>query len=319
MERTPGAGGKPLSNLIAAFERFARALTRMIAARRNARIALGAARRRFAQQAGSAALLSGLAAGCASGGYDTGAPAPPPAPSPPPPPAPPPPQPPAPPPPPPEPAPSEPDRGEEWSGDGRPLPRFPWFPPTPTDFAVLPRIYFASARNQWEVDRILSRALREAGYRRRYSYYSVPNGFALVARIEQLRNNAQPEEERFGLADESTPGLIGAVVGVLFPRVGYYRQVVFLVTDQPWRPTSGPLPPPLTAIQAEQMLRNGAPELPEAYREMPFSSGYRVTSLIYEFVNRQSGERTRASASNDKRHSAREHLTASGILRRLED
>jgi len=199
------------------------------------------------------------------------------------------------------------------------LPEFPWYPPTPTDSAELPRAYFESAQTLWDVNARLSEALNQAGYAQRTSYYRVPNGFALVARIEFLRDDAAPQEERFGLIENPPAGLLGAVVGVLFPRVGYYRQVVFLVTDQPWRPERGPQPDTMTAGEAERLLEGGGETLPDTFQTAPFGENFKVTALIYEYVARGPRERTRSSPVAAKRNTARTHLARAGILRRLED
>jgi len=197
---------------------------------------------------------------------------------------------------------------------GVPLPSFPWPAPEPTDWVDLSS--FAAAHNQMQVNDALVRALQAAGYGQRWSYYAIPNGFALVARIEHLNADASPAAERFGLSESErrAPGLIGAVWGAFFPRVGYYRQVVFLVTNRSWRSSDAA---ELTAERAEQILRNGADSLPAEFQNRPFGADYRVTALIYEFIKREGEVRTRASDPNSRRNPALVHLDKAEISQNL--
>ncbi len=68
---------------------------------------------------------------------------------------------------------------------------FLWPPPDCSAKTVLNRSYFQSAVQLADVDDILLKALRKCGYTDKSHYY-VPNGFALVTRIEQIDENGVP-------------------------------------------------------------------------------------------------------------------------------
>jgi hypothetical protein len=189
--------------------------------------------------------------------------------------------PPPPPPPPQPPAPRPSAAGDRASTSLRP---FPWPAPVPSDFKDIAASTFAGANNLAQVNGALVKALGTAGYGGRWSYYSVPNGFALVARIEYLKDDAEPQQTRFGF-DRGERSLVSSIVGFFFPKPGYYRQIAFIVSNRSWQPRpGGPAAPVLTGPDAEKLLNDGDDSLPSRFAMMPFAPDYTVTALIYEFL-----------------------------------
>lgn len=186
------------------------------------------------------------------------------------------------PPPPPSPAPhrAPPKAARPSSG----LPSFPWPPPQPSARELIPRgqlLGAATQVSQGEVARRIEAALRQAGYTE-YSYYAAPGGFALVARLERMRADGTPEpgEFRFLAPNVDAPFSLSTYISQLFfAPEGFYRQIVFVATDQAFV-ASAPAP---TAQEAERLLQGGGNILPEAYNRRAFTPGHNVTALIYEF------------------------------------
>ncbi|HUJ03552.1 MAG TPA: hypothetical protein VLW75_07950, partial [Rhizomicrobium sp.] len=137
----------------------------------------------------------------------------------------------------------------------------------------------------------------------------VPDGFALVARLEQIAPDGTPAPGgvRFLDPDSNAPFTLGNYVKRLFfAPDGYYRLIAFVVTDRAFV-ASGHAP---TAAAAETWLRMGADELPGAYYSIPFTANHQVTALIYEF--RKQGNRN-VSTLVPGRLDARTHLIKAGL------
>lgn len=245
------------------------------------------ARRAFGIGAASALLLT--AAGCASAPV-VSAPPPPPAP----PPIPPPPPPPI-------------------TQSVRQLPSFPWPPPQPSSQVVVQRARFAGDTTFGDVASRLRMALQQCGHAR-MSYYSAPSGFAMVTRIERLRDDSRPAtEDRFVSPAPGTEGsldFLGFVQSLWFAPTGYYRQIVFIATDQPFV-ASAPSP---SVEAADEMLAEGLGFLPASYAALAFTPRHRVEALIYEF--QKQGE-AQAQVARPARWNANTHLVRLGLMNYL--
>ena len=240
----------------------------------------------------------------------------------------PPPPPPSPPPPPPEPtAAAPPSVGRLGAGAGAPeqpirhshgapeiaLPNFPWPPAAPSEKMNLPHARIAAglgARPSLAaVGGRLTGALQAAGYSE-YSFFRVPGGFALVARLERFRLDGSPEPQglRFLDPNAQTPFSLGAYVQHLFfAPEGFYRLIVFVVTDASFV-ASAPSP---NSDVATRWLRTGADTLPPSYDDLKFTNGHQVSALIYEF--RKHGQDPIATLEPG-RLDARTHLLKSGLF-----
>jgi hypothetical protein len=192
------------------------------------------------------------------------------------------------------------------------FPQFPWPPPRPSEQTSLPRTrLLAAMRPQpslYDVGEHLAGGLDRAGYSER-SFYGVPNGFALVARLERILENGRPAPGGFRYIP---PGhepfsLTAYLSGLFVAPVGYYRQIVFVVTDAPFVATGEEL----TQRQASELLREGANRLPSYFRNMPFGPDYEVSALIYEFE--KTGTTGQMRLLPNGRLGARTHLSRSGL------
>jgi hypothetical protein len=197
------------------------------------------------------------------------------------------------------------------------LPDFPWPPPAPSAQVVLPNSLFQAAGKPApslaSVGAQLVKALEQARYFE-YSYYRVPNGFALVARLERIGVDGTPlpEEFRFLLPGSQEPFSLAVYIKQLFfAPEGFYRQIVVVVTDQPFAATGDKL----DSSAAAKLLSGGANRLSNDFDTLPFTAAHRASALIYEF--RKGAKAGDVSTLNPGRLGARTHLERAGIYQGL--
>lgn len=190
---------------------------------------------------------------------------------------------------------------------------FPWPPPPYSANAGLPKDFFAGVTTWGEADDALKSKLSKARYRDE-QYYELPQGagFALVTRFEQIDKQcaALPEPDRWSLDTSPCPGLsLKCIVSsVVFPRSGYWRAFVFVVTDQPLPVARGAQP---TSGDAQGWFSNGSNRLPRELRRRPFTADHYGTVLIYEFEKKEAQPVEWRATS---RFGGFTHLQRAGIL-----
>ncbi|MGH8675906.1 MAG: hypothetical protein ACREVG_16565, partial [Burkholderiales bacterium] len=197
------------------------------------------------------------------------------------------------------------------------LPDFPWPPPEPSGRAELPSNIFVvsggSAPSLATVGAQLVGALDQAKYFE-YSYYRAPGGFALVARLERMSNDGTPlpEQFRFLQPGSQEPFTLSVYVKQLFfAPEGFYRQIVFVISDQPFTATGAKI----NAKGAQQLLSGGTNRLPREFDAMPFSAQHHASALIYEF--RKGARDGDVATLTPGRLGARTHLERAGIYEAL--
>jgi hypothetical protein len=121
------------------------------------------------------------------------------------------------------------------------------------------------------------------------TYFSVPGGFALVARLERINLDGTPAqgEARFDtsyrpLQEFSVRSYLRALF--LAPP-GYYRVIAFVVSPVPFAATGAPI----TADTAGLWVEIGANALPQRLQDEMYSPNFNCTALIYEFEKRDAG------------------------------
>lgn len=229
------------------------------------------------------------------------------------------PEPPPPPPPPaagrPPPTMAKPPPAANGGGSAAVIPSFPWPPPRYSAFSAIAREWVApeAQATLGSAALRLERAFDAAGYAER-SYYRIPGGFALASRIEQIRGDATPvaPPERWVVA---TPplreGLIDLVRALFNAPPGYYRVIVFTVTDQDFA-ASGPPP---SSAEARRWMSGGAVRLPAEIGAQPYSERHYASALIYEFERR--GDRAEADVLLPGNSPGRVHLERAGLWQAL--
>jgi hypothetical protein len=159
----------------------------------------------------------------------------------------------------------------------------------------------------------LEAAFDAAGYGER-SYYWIPGGFALVSRIEQIRSDAAPVEPPSRWA-VNTPtmkvGLIDYIRALFNAAPGFYRVIVFAVTDQDFAAASRSP----TASEARTWVSAGSLRLPEKVGTLSYSQRHYTTALIYEFERRADQPEALTRTPSDL--PGRVHLEKSGLWQAL--
>lgn len=192
------------------------------------------------------------------------------------------------------------------------MPAFPWPPPPASAETIIAQNWLPSGPEARlaEVADTLERALIAAKYRK-YAYLSVPNGFALVSEMEQIGSDGTPSPEPARWSADLPPidnmTLVEFIKALVNAQPGYYRVIVFIVTDQP-RSRNGEA---TTGKQAETWLREGFDRLSPAIGELPYGSRYRTTALVYEF--KKISNDTSAVFLEESPTHADKHLERSGI------
>jgi hypothetical protein len=159
----------------------------------------------------------------------------------------------------------------------------------------------------------LVKALAQAKYFE-YRYYRAPNGFALVARLERIATDGTPltEDFRFLLPGSQEPFSLAAYVRRLFfAPEGLYRQIVFVVSDEPFTASGRNL----DARAAAELLSDGANRLSKEFGTLEFTVQHAVTALIYEF--QKSAKEGDVATLTSGRLGARTHLDKAGIYSAL--
>jgi hypothetical protein len=174
------------------------------------------------------------------------------------------------------------------------LPDFPFPPPLASGQSVLPKSFFNNCKKLGDIDQKLASVLGQQGYER--SYFKVPGGFAIASRLEQINDDASSKQEPNRWSDQVPPVTsFSEFIGALFfPRVGFFRIVVFVVTDVPFNQKQTTV----SKNEATSWLTQGKNVLPDAAVKLPINPNFNCTALIYEYKfteNQKSSLSTRFS------------------------
>ena len=193
------------------------------------------------------------------------------------------------------------------------IPQFPWPPPAASARETVPRDLLTGSRRLdrlGDVDTVLSAALARTGYAEK-SYWAVPRGFALATRLEQIDPNGKPKPAPARWSAEM-PRLAGAFSLSAYLRAlftadpGYYRIVVFIVTDTLFSESDRSV----SSEEARSWVAQGLNALPESIAGQPYDSSVVSTALIYEFERKAGSEAQPLVPSPVDAHA---HLVGSGL------
>jgi hypothetical protein len=167
-------------------------------------------------------------------------------------------------------------------------PFFPWPPPQPYVRGVIPRDVFTKEGIQTfgGVSVKISTELRKKGYSE-FHYYSVPDGFAMVTRLERVDSSGHPvaasqrwqdfDNANFALTEFS---LTKYMIALLEQREGFFRLFVFIISPHELIPAPNLL---VTPEMAREWQQGGSATLPDNIANRLFSPEYKVYVLVYEF------------------------------------
>lgn len=191
------------------------------------------------------------------------------------------------------------------------MPTFPFPPPKSSTNYVFEKEYLSNFENLYEVGNILDQTLKLCGYHER-SYYQIPEGFALVTRMEQIELDATPSPipDRWNAPHKeeyTTFTLKKYFQSLFFAKKGKYRIIVFLVTSIPFSQTETQM----KIDDAQRFLKKGYNSLPIDFQSIKFTEDYECTALIYEFDKMEFEEGIQIESS---KHLAFEHLKKNNFI-----
>lgn len=148
-----------------------------------------------------------------------------------------------------------------------------------------------------------------------FSYLAVPNGFAIVSRMEQIKPDGKPTTPRWERAIHvpslAEAGLTGLIESLYQAPVGRYRVIMFVVTDAP-RDRAGQA---MGEAAMDKLLHAGKSQLPKVIADMPYTPRTKAVALIYEFA--KSSDKQVAQFVVTSRLSGDEHLEKAGVTKAL--
>lgn len=204
------------------------------------------------------------------------------------------------------------DNGEKSNISGFYMPNFPFPPPSCYTRFEIPSTVFNNAKLLGDVDNKLRSNLDNKGYNQR-SYFYVPNGFALVTQLEQY--NSKDATIRYDGArwldypkQEAFSGIMSYISSFIMPNKGYFRLFVFIVTNEPF----GGSKQKVSKSEASAWLNQGFNKLPNTIKNAPYTEGYAVTVLVYEFEVPESNRKAKQVCPTPL-FDAQTHLKQAGI------
>ncbi|NBB75495.1 MAG: hypothetical protein GVY35_17765 [Bacteroidetes bacterium] len=193
------------------------------------------------------------------------------------------------------------------------LPDFPWPPPRASTMMNIDDAALRNAGDSTTLGQVndrLVQALDAAGYVEK-SYFAVPDGFALVTRLEQIRPDGtplDPPDRWSAVAGPLREFSLRAFLRALFTsNPGHFRILVFVATPHPFSQSDQEV----SQEEATEWLNVGFNRLPDAMARQLYTRAYRMTALVYEFEQPESDD---ALLVTPGRLTARTHLARSGVL-----
>ncbi len=191
--------------------------------------------------------------------------------------------------------------------------RFPWPPPPYSADEVINDSVFKKVNRLSGVDKILRKALDSCGYLKK-RYYYVPDGFALVTKIEQIYGDGTPYSapNRFNLDREPNFkfNLFNYIKSLFITQKGHYRLIVFIITDVPLYQSE-------VYIQKEdavKWLKSGNELLPSDIGKLKYTEDYKCYALIYEFIKPDYEATLNFVNESDSSLQGRDHLMKSNLF-----
>ncbi len=166
------------------------------------------------------------------------------------------------------------------------IPSFPWPPPEASASAKVPSKFLRSSAADTtlaDAARTIEEALDHTGYTER-SYYAVPEGFALVTRLEQFNPDGTSKNPPDRWAVEVTRPKVFSLksyLEALFKaQEGHFRIISFIVTTMPFMQSTQAV---VSREEAMEWLTSGVQILPHPIGERPYTEHHYCVALIYEF------------------------------------
>jgi hypothetical protein len=204
----------------------------------------------------------------------------------------------------------------ETSSHSKEFPEFPWPPPQASASMMIPDSLIKNGESELlqlgQVSDRLTNALNEAGYSEK-SFYAVPDGFAIVTRMEQIEADGTPKiPGRWDINTEpmSEFSLKQYLKALFYANPGLFRIVVLIITPHPFYQSEDTI----GRDEAMKWLKGGLNRLPDSIAVQEYTKSFTTTALIYEFIKPESGD---AVLSQPSKLDGREHVEKSGLIKNL--
>jgi|GEM_PF-2874012 len=191
-------------------------------------------------------------------------------------------------------------------------PRFPFPPPMATATQTISRKIFENHHTFGVVNETIVECLDESGYvSSKRQYYAVPNGYALVTRLEKINEDGSPRAgaERWEAKVKSTFkefSILDYLKALVIGEEANFRVLVFMITDIPLTQSDE-----ITEMDtAKSWLKKGMNALPDELAALEFTPQHKVNLLLYEFTQHESGK---ATLLQESRVGIEEQMVNTGI------
>lgn len=202
-------------------------------------------------------------------------------------------------------------------GDLTNIPSFPWPPPKASAFYRIPNKLILGGKNSIKMKGTalkIENALHNTGYSE-LAYYYIPNGFAVVTRVEQIEKDGKSKDDPYRWSIDYIPvsGFdLDEIIKALFTsRSGMFRVVVFIVNPEPFFQEKEQV----LFEQVMEWLKSGLNKLPDTIAELEYNEDYACTALIYEFE--RSSPEDEPALKLPSGLTGKQHLVMSRIWERL--
>lgn len=209
--------------------------------------------------------------------------------------------------------------GHPASADGHEseIPQLPKLPAWTLSYPLPPGVAISNETEQ--LGRVFDRireALSRAGIvSGNWSAYAIgADGFAIVSRIEHIRDDGLPAEPRWNLdsrPDKKFPKSITEFLSSLVSaNPGRYRVLVLAVTDRTLQSLRDETAAPSTG-QMQKLIRSGEDRIPNPIRNTVAGPSRRCIALIYEFYRPSENDPPRLLTESTR--TGPEHLHGAGL------
>jgi hypothetical protein len=193
------------------------------------------------------------------------------------------------------------------SGRGERLPKFPWPPPAgfKTQF-ISDSVLGRRPKTLGEVYDLLTSTLSRVDGFEWGLFGNVPGGFALLARMERIRQDGSPYPGQSRWATDGTPLLSfkDFLAHMFLDPPGYFRVIAFVVTDDVNFDSA--------ALASLPGIGAGERSMPDDLRAVPFDTDRKLLALVYSYERKPGARISPLEASWAP--NAQQHLKAAGIL-----
>ena len=175
--------------------------------------------------------------------------------------------------------------------------------------------HFSNCSQLKNVDSAIKKALESCGYAEN-SYFKVPEGFAVITKMERINRDASPvpPPKRWDTEVNVSDGfsLTRILRAIFVTESGKFRIIAFVVTPVPFSQSG----PPPSEKEAQSWFRVGVSKLPPEIGDMTFTNDYDIFAMIYEFEKRE--EDPSGKFIQISQNTGEDHLIQSRILSHLE-